>query len=86
MRVKYPSYQLRETVAVEAFKIAKVERVGKGAVIIPEDASLTNWCVTPEYVREHDPQPGGYWVRDEYGRQLYFAAEAFDARYSPVRG
>ena len=52
------------------------------AIITPEEPSSAPFPVTAEYMRKHDPQPGGYWVRYQDGYESWSPAQAFEEGYT----
>lgn len=68
---------------VRAFKISSVERSeDSGAVLHPADGACVAIYVTDDFVKKHNPQPLGYFVRYEDGYESFSPAEAFEAGYT----
>jgi len=53
-------------------------------LIVPADAGFATFRVPAEYVRKHDPKPGGYFVQYEDGYTSFSPAEAFDGGYTRI--
>ena len=51
------------------------------AMILPQDERYAPFKVSAEYVRKHQPQAGGYWIKYEDGYESWSPAEAFEAGY-----
>lgn len=67
---------------VEAFKIKHVlGAVGENLII----GDGVNVCVTNEWMEKHQPEVGGYFVRDEDGCESYSPASAFEGGYKLVK-
>jgi Protein of unknown function (DUF2829) len=80
-----PAYRSHKV--VWALKISAIEPTPDGsAIITPEDAGYDPFPVTADYVRKHEPQPGGYWVQYDTGYTSWSPAEAFDQGYTRFRG
>lgn len=52
------------------------------ALIVPEDEGYAEFRVDAEYVRKHNPQPGGYYVVYSDGYKSFSPAEAFEDGYT----
>ena len=79
-----PKYECTKT--VHAMKIKSVEVVTdpeEGAMLIPDDDSCIQVYVDGEYVKKHNPQPGGYFVVYKDGYKSFSPAPAFKAGYVP---
>lgn len=78
---KYRSHKV-----VQAVKIAEVmcDTDRAHGAIIPEDLSLTPIAVTGEYLKKHNPEPGGYFVVYPDGYRSFSPAEAFESGYSRI--
>ena len=78
-----PKYQCHKK--VWALKIKSVEiRPADGHVIHPEDAGYAPFEVSDEYMREHKPEAGGYYVVYEDGYKSYSPSAAFESGYSLI--
>ena len=79
-----PRYQCHKQ--VHALKIKHVvcdERHSRGS-LIPEDGDFAPILVSGEYLRKHDPKPGGYYVVYPDGYKSFSPAEAFESGYSRI--
>lgn len=54
------------------------------AVITPEDDGYGDFRVDADYLRKHDPQPGGYYVVYADGYKSFSPAEAFESGYTRI--
>lgn len=54
------------------------------ALIVPVDDRYESIRVSHEYVRKHNPEPGGYFVVYEDRYQSFSPAEAFEAGYTLI--
>lgn len=52
-----------------------------GATIVPADSTIPSFEVPGDYVKKHNPQPGGYYVVYEEGYRSYSPAKAFEEGY-----
>ncbi len=82
-----PRYQSHKK--VWALKIASVAievegEAGGAAVITPADEGYSPFVVNAEYVKKHQPQPGGYFVQYEDGYTSFSPAEAFESGYTRI--
>lgn len=83
-----PKYRCHKE--VWAMKIARIEpylaggTVPDGVMLVPEDKQYSSFVLTDEFVRRHNPQPGGYYVVYEDGYRSYSPAEAFEAGYTRI--
>lgn len=67
---------------VRALKIQKIEPADiGGAIITPVDASIPPFNVDAHYVRQHVPQPGGYFVIYDDGYESWSPEAAFENGY-----
>jgi len=57
---------------------------GHGATIVPEDRRYAPLRVDYEYLRKHDPKPGGYYVVYDDGYASWSPAKAFEEGYALV--
>ena len=71
---------------VWALKIASVDRddTGRGWLGF-DDAGFANMEMSPEFMRKHDPEPGGYYVQYADGYKSYSPAKAFEEGYARIR-
>ena len=86
-----PKYQCHKQ--VWALKIAGIERndVPEGtptldgsARIMPAEQGYAAFKVDAHYMRKHNPQIGGYYVRYDDGYESFSPAEAFEAGYTAI--
>lgn len=82
--MELPRYRCHKI--VHALKIQHVAPRLTGAVIVPEDERYAAFEVDAEYVRKHNPQPGGYYVVYDDTYQSFSPAEPFEAGYTPIVG
>lgn len=54
------------------------------AVITPEDEGYGDFRVDAAYLRKHDPQAGGYYVRYSDGYESFSPAAAFEEGYTRI--
>jgi hypothetical protein len=83
-----PLYQSRST--VRALKIKSFEAppldgrpLDGSAILVPEDEGFEPFAISAEYIEDHDPQPGGYYIVFDTGYATYKPAHIFE--YSYVR-
>ena len=71
---------------VHALKIAAIHygEANGPAVITPAETGYAPFRVNKEYVRKHNPQPGGYYVVYEDGYKSFSPANAFEQGYSRI--
>lgn len=79
---------------VWALKIKEIWRVAKSdgnqetgtvsAMITPEEEGYAAFRVDHEYMRKHNPKPGGYYVVYKDGYKSFSPAEAFESGYEAV--
>ncbi len=68
---------------VQAVKIKNiVHHFDKRASIVPDEQGILSFSVSDEYMRRHNPQIGGYYVRYADGYESFSPAEAFESGYS----
>ena len=54
------------------------------ATITPIEEGFSSFKVDSEYVRKHNPKPGGYFVQYEDGYKSFSPAEAFEEGYTLI--
>lgn len=73
---------------VRAFKIKSITggtaETDGVVTIIPEDENIAPVEVGRDYVKKHDPEEGGYYVRYEDGYESFSPAAAFEAGYTRI--
>jgi hypothetical protein len=52
------------------------------ALIVPAEDWFSPIVVNADYMRKHNPQPGGYWVQYQDGYESWWPAEAFESGYT----
>jgi hypothetical protein len=84
-----PRYKCHKV--VHALKIAKVldptlpgNESDGSRVIVPDEAGYAPFAVERDYVRKHNPQPGGYFVVYEDGYKSFSPAQAFESGYTRI--
>ena len=88
-----PKYRCHKE--VYALKIAKIEKdkdlakaenreTDGSAIITPADEGYGPFEVDSEYMRKHNPQPGGYYVTYKDGYKSYSPAEPFEEGYTRI--
>lgn len=83
-----PKYKCHKE--VWALKIARIDHYLAGdtvpdrLMLVPEDKHYLPFALTDEFVRRHNPQPGGYYVVYEDGYCSYSPAEVFEAGYTRI--
>lgn len=83
----FPRYRSHKI--VEAAKITTVRKFQNGppfkaALFLQIGGGQVEHAVSDEYVRKHNPQVGGYWVRYPDGYESWSPAEAFESGYTLV--
>lgn len=73
-----PRYQCHKI--VHALKIKSIH----GGEIIPADDGFAPFLETEEYIKKHNPQPGGYYVVYEDGYRSFSPASAFEQGYTRI--
>ncbi len=92
-QAEMPKYKCHKT--VHAFKIEKIEldidkantenrETDGSATITPSDQGFCPFKVDHQYVRKHNPKPGGYYVVYADGYKSFSPAEAFENGYSKI--
>ena len=68
------------------FQLAKLENreTDGSATITPEDGRYAPFQVNHEYVRKHNPEPGGYYVVYKDGYKSFSPAKAFEEGYTII--
>jgi hypothetical protein len=84
--MQMPRYQCHKK--VWALKIRKVdfddsEIVGSG-IITPDEPGYLPFKVSLEYMNQHRPQAGGYYVVYEDGYKSFSPAKAFEEGYTRI--
>jgi hypothetical protein len=81
--INIPKYSCHKT--VQALKIGSIHYYAlTGATITPEDKAYPAFSVSEEYVQQHRPAPGGYFVVYENGYKSFSPAEPFEAGYTKL--
>ena len=83
-----PKYKCHKE--VWALKIKSIAEDGEGenrdsdgsAIITPENDDYAPFRVNHNYMRKHQPQPGGYYVMYKDGYESFSPADAFEQGYS----
>lgn len=78
---EYACHKVVRAVKISMIGIEETEGHGLITPIVPEDSKLTAFIVSPEYIEQHQPQRGGYYVVYE-GYESYSPAEAFESGYT----
>jgi len=80
-----PRYKCHKV--VQALKITLVTPTGCNAhFIVPQEEGFEPIEVSSEWVRQHNPKPGGYYVVYEDGYTSYSPAQAFERGYTLITG
>lgn len=79
-----PKYKCHKE--VHAFKIAKIETgaADGSAMITPEDDGFAPFGVDNDYMLEHKPEVGGYYVVYADGYKSFSPAEPFEDGYTRI--
>lgn len=77
-----PRYQSHKRVWALKIGAVGLGAASGGALLVPDDTRYRPIDVSAEYMRKHDPQPGGYYVVYADGYQSYSPAEAFEGGYT----
>jgi hypothetical protein len=56
------------------------------ATLVFEDSRYAPMKVPHDYVRKHDPKPGGYYVVYKDGYKSWSPSEAFESGYTKISG
>ncbi len=79
-----PRYRCHKEVwALKLRGVGPVDGSGK-AWLFPEDREYSEFAVSSEYLRKHDPQPGGYFVVYDDGYESFSPAAPFEAGYTRI--
>lgn len=70
--------------AVEVPNREENEESDGSMIIVPEEEGYGPFTVPAEYVRKHDPKPGGYYVLYKDGYRSFSPAEAFEEGYTRI--
>ena len=89
-QMEMPKYKCHKE--VWAFKIKSIVMDGAGenretdgsAMMTPCESRFAPIRLSPEYMRKHKPEVGGYYVRYKGGYDSYSPAKAFEDGYTPV--
>lgn len=54
------------------------------AIIVPEEKNYASIRVGHDYMRKHNPQPGGYFVVYKDGYKSWSPAEAFESGHTRI--
>ena len=77
-----PKYQCHKK--VWALKIKKIKYEGIFNCITPYEEGYADFLVDDAYMKNHNPQVGGYYVVYDDGYQSFSPAEAFEAGYTKI--
>ncbi len=78
--MEMPKYNCHKQ--VWALKIASIGlREDGGASIFPVEEGYDYFVVSADYMKKHNPQPGGYFVRYKDGYESFSPADAFEEGY-----
>lgn len=87
--VEMPRYECHKR--VHALKIADVidptepgNETDGSRIIVPADKGFAPFRVKHDYVRKHDPKPGGYYVVYEDGYASFSPAGPFESGYARI--
>jgi hypothetical protein len=94
-QIEMPKYRSHKE--VWALKIADVKKdsdmaakenreTDGSATLVFEDGRYAPVKVPHDYVRKHNPQPGGYYVVYKDGYKSWSPAEAFESGYTKISG
>ncbi len=81
-----PKYKSHKTVWALKIKEVMTDAEMSDGTIIPEDAGYAPIFVSGEYLKKHDPKPGGYYVVYPDGYRSFSPADAFESGYSRIYG
>jgi len=83
---KYQSHKKVWALKIKSIEIHKENsgEEGPGATITPEEDGYAPFEVSNDYIRKHDPKPGGYYVVYEDGYKSWSPAKAFEEGYTGV--
>ena len=82
--LKIESIEIKRPTIEELDSILNGEEERDAAIITPVDKNCAPFGVSSEYLRKHNPQPGGYYVVYEDGYRSYSPAKAFDDGYTLI--
>lgn len=81
-----PRYRChKEVCALKIMEVLDPTQPGNesdGSMIIVPENPFAPFCVDRTFVRKHDPQPGGYFVRYQDGYTSFSPAQAFEEGYT----
>ncbi len=69
-----------KTIYVTFIKDVK-KRTDGGGILTPENAELKEMAVTASFMKEYRPQPNGYFIVMEGGKQEYISESDFNEAY-----
>lgn len=90
--IEMPKYKCHKE--VWALKIAKLEfstsdratgeneETDGGRIMTPADKGYGQFKLSPDYIRKHKPEVGGYYVLYKGGYESYSPADVFEDGYS----
>ncbi len=83
MREAMPKYRCHKE--VWAYKISEITVLDNGdAVIVPADEGYPSFQVDAEYVKNHNPVVGGYYVVYKDGYKSFSPAKPFEEGYTKL--
>jgi hypothetical protein len=80
-----PKYQSHKQVWALKVKEVMCKSDRSEGAIIPEDEGYAPIPVTGDYLKKHNPQPGGYYVVYPDGYKSWSPAEAFESGYTRIQ-
>ena len=84
-RGEMPRYKCyKEVHALKIFAVEPTGTDGTRVLCFEQEKGFAPIRVTNEYVRKHDPQPGGYYVVYKDGYLSFSPAKAFEEGYTRV--
>lgn len=76
-----PAFTRTNGLKVNAVKIAHVELMTDGALLVPEDSAFEKIKVDTNFFIVHRPKASGYYVEYENGAKAFVTAETFERDY-----
>lgn len=79
-----PKYQCSKQVWALKIKDLTISESGSG-FLTPDDSGFSAVYVSPEYMRRHNPQVGGYYVVYKGGYESFSPSDVFEDGYFLIR-
>lgn len=85
--IQLPKYKCHKEVwalKISILSLPNPATPGLQTIMFPEDTRFAPFELDEEYVKKHNPQPGGYYVVYADGYKSYSPAKAFEEGYTLI--